>query len=159
MKAPSRITIAACVIAAAMVSSHIAGATNGTCEELKLELPPIYEALQSRLRQHMFTRDNNLKITVEQNLDAFLKMSQLADHYDKRMVNAIRDFNDDDPEAERLCQALILGANCEAYRIYEHTVINLPGIRRDEVVAEGARRCQNARKYVGASYVPVDAGE
>lgn len=144
-----------CLAAAMLVVADEARATNETCQVLKLELPPIYAVLQNRLRQHVFVRDNNLKITVEQEFEAYLKLSQIADRYDKRMDNAIRDFNDGDPEAERVCLALIVGANCEAYRVYERTVINLPGIRRDEVVAEGARRCQNARTYEGASYIPV----
>lgn len=137
----------------ALAPAH-AWATNGTCEELKLDLPPIYEVLLSRLRQHMFTRDNNLKITVEQNTDAYLKLSQIADHYDKRIVNAIRAFNDDDPEAERACRALVVSANCEAYLVYQDAVINLPGINREAVLAEGKWRCKNAQTYEGVSYRP-----
>ncbi|MCR6629929.1 MAG: hypothetical protein NVV74_07685 [Magnetospirillum sp.] len=132
-----------------------ARATNGTCEELKLDLPPIYDALQARLRQHMFTRDNNLKITVEQDTAAFQRFTDIADHYDKLMVNAIRYYNDGDPEAERLCKGYVFKANCEAYQVYLDTVINLPGIDREAVIREGERRCARARR---ASYTPIEGG-
>ncbi|CAA7615012.1 hypothetical protein [Magnetospirillum sp. UT-4] len=131
-----------------------AWSTNGFCEEHRLELIPIYQTLIERLKQHLYTRDNNLKIDAETDIQAFMKFSQQADRYDKRMVNAIRAYNDDDPEAERVCRALVVSANCEAYLVYQDAVINLPGIERESVLAEGRRRCERAYQYIGFSFVP-----
>lgn len=122
-----------------------AWATNGFCEEHRLELIPIYQQLIGRLQDHLYIRDNNLKIDAETDIQAFMKFSAQADRYDKRMVNAIRAYNDDDPEAERACRALVISANCEAYLVYQDAVINLRSINREAVLAEGKRRCQNAR--------------
>lgn len=150
-----RITIAACVIAAAMVPSQIAHATNGFCEEHRLELGPIYQQLIQRLQWHLYTRDINLKIDAETEIQAFFKFSQQADRYDKRMVNAIRAYNDDDPEAERACRALAVSADCESYLVYQDAVITLPAINREAVLAEGRRRCEHAYQYEGFSYIPI----
>lgn len=129
--------------------------TNGTCEELRLNLTPVYQPLIERLKQHMWTRNNDLKIDAETDIQAHMKFSQQADRYDKRIINAIRDFNDGDPQAERYCRALIISADCEAYLVYQDAVIDLPGINREAVLAEGKRRCEQAYRYEGFSYVPV----
>lgn len=147
--------IAACITAAAIFSSQPARATNGFCEEQRLELIPVYQTLIERLKQHMYTRDNDLKIDAETDVQAYMKFSQQADRYDKRMVNAIRAHNDDDPEAERACRALVVSANCEAYLVYQDAVINLRGIDREAVLAEGKRRCERAYHYEGFSYLPA----
>ena len=115
-------------------------AINGFCEEHRLELIPVYQTLIARLDKHLYTRDNNLKIDAETDFQAFMKFSGQADLYDKRMVNAIRAYNDDDPEAERVCRALVISANCEAYLVYQDAVINLPGINLKSVLAESKRR-------------------
>lgn len=129
--------------------------TNGFCVAHRLELIPIYQTLIARLQQHLYTRDNDLKIDAETDIQAFLKFSAQADRYDKRMVNAIRAYNDDDPEAERVCRALVVSSNCEAYRVYQDAVIGLPGINRETVLAEGKRRCERAFRYEGFSYIPI----
>lgn len=132
-----------------------AWATNGFREEHRLVLNPIYQQLIQRLQWHLYTRDINLKIDAETEIQAFFKFSPQADRYEKRMVNAIRAYNDDDPEAERACRALVVSASCEAYLVYQDAVINLPGINREAVLAEGKRRCERAYQYEGFSYVPV----
>ncbi len=132
-----------------------AQATNGFCEEHRLELIPIYQTLIERLKQHLYTRDNDLKIDAETDIRSYMAFSQQADRYDKRMVNAIRAYNDDDPEAERACRALVVSANCEAYLVYQDAVIDLPGINREAVIAEGKRRCERAARYEGFSYLPI----
>lgn len=130
-------------------------AINGFCEEHRLELIPVYQTLIARLDKHLYTRDNNLKIDAETDFQAFMKFSGQADLYDKRMVNAIRAYNDDDPEAERVCRALVISANCEAYLVYQDAVIGLPGINRESVLSESKRRCERAYRYEGLSYFPV----
>lgn len=122
---------------------------------MQVGIRPVYQALIKRLEDHVYTRNNDLKIDLETDTRAFMKFRQQADRYDKRMVNAIRAYNDDDPEAERACRALVVGANCEAYLVYQDAIINLPGINRESVLAEGKRRCERAYRYDGLSYTPI----
>lgn len=140
---------------ALVLAATDAHATNGFCEEHRLELGPIYQQLIQRLQWHLYTRDINLKIDAETDIQAFMKFSQQADRYDKRMVNAIRAYNDDDPEAERACRALAVSADCESYLVYQDAVITLPGINKEAVLAEGKRRCERAYQYEGFSYIPI----
>lgn len=144
-----------CFSAVLTVFTGEALAVNGTCQELKLNLPPIYQSLQARLKQHLWTRDVNVKISAEQDTDAYFAFSQLADRFDKLMDRATRHFNDDDPEAENVCRSYILEANCAAYAIYQRTVIALPGINRAAVEAEGVRRCEGFQKFE-ATHFPND---
>jgi|GEM_PF-2608595 len=141
-----------CVFILLLISAR---AINGFCEEHRLELIPVYQTLIARLDKHMYTRDNNLKIVAETDFQAFMKFSGQADLYDKRMINAIRAYNDDNPEAERVCRALVVSADCEAYLVYQDAVINLPGINRESVLVEGRRRCERAYHYKGFSYIPI----
>lgn len=140
---------------ALVLAATDAHATNAFCEEHRLVLNPIYQQLIQRLQWHLYTRDINLKIDAETEIQAFFKFSQQADRYDKRMVNAIRAYNDDDPEAERACRALAVSADCESYLVYQDAVITLPGINREAVLAEGRRRCERAYQYEGFSYIPI----
>ena len=130
-----------------MLMAGEAHATNAACEEHRLALSPIAQVLVERLRWHMWNRDNDLKITAEEDLDAFIKITQLNDKYGKLITNAIRDYNDGDPVADHLCIKYILEFNCESYLVYQDTVINLPGMAREEILAEGKRRCDAAETF------------
>ncbi|WP_141400524.1 hypothetical protein [Magnetospirillum sp. 15-1] len=132
-------------VVALLFTACKAYATNAACENMRLRLPPIYQQLIERLSQHMYHRDINLKITAEADVQATMKFRQQADWYDKLLVNAIREYNDGDPEARSVCWSILAEADCASYLVYQDTVINLPGINR-EMVLEGSRsRCENAR--------------
>lgn len=124
-----------------------AHAVNDACQIHRLKLSPMMQVLVERLRWHMWNRDNNLKITAEADLDAFLKLTQITDRYGKLITNGIRDYNEGDPVADHLCFKYVLQANCDSYLVYQDTVINLPGVAREEILAEGKRRCDAAENF------------
>ncbi|CAA7627241.1 exported hypothetical protein [Candidatus Terasakiella magnetica] len=134
-------------ILALMLAAGEAQAVNWNCQLHRLELSPISQVLVERLRWHMWNRDNDLKITAEADLDAFIRMTQITDRYGKLITNAIRDYNDGDPEADHLCRKYVLEYDCETYLVYQRTVIDLPKSDRKAIEDEGVRRCERARNF------------
>ncbi|MDO8605466.1 MAG: hypothetical protein Q7R40_02915 [Phaeospirillum sp.] len=130
-----------------MLAMGEALAVNDACQIHRLKLSPISAVLVERLRWHMWTRDNDLKITAEADLDAFIRMTQITDRYGKLITNAIRDYNDGDPEADHLCFKYVLEYDCETYLVYQRTVIDLPKSDRKAIEDEGVRRCERARNF------------
>lgn len=142
-----QLVVIAAFSAVMLLAPNVAHATNMDCQLAKRDLGPIYNTLQMRLRAHLYTRDNNLKITAEQDVQAYFAFAKLAGRYDDLMDDAIRAFNDNDPKAKRLCYGYVLQANCEAYQVYQDIVMTLPGMRHASILAEGERRCAEARNY------------
>ena len=62
-----------------LLSAGDAHATNRFCEEHRLELIPVYQTLIKRLEDHVYTRDNDLKIDLETDTRAFMKFRQQDD--------------------------------------------------------------------------------
>lgn len=137
--------VMALVTALAMAGE--AHAVNDACQIHRLKLSPMMQVLVERLRWHMWTRDNDLKITAEADLDAFIALTQITDRYGKLITNAIRDYNDGDPVADHLCFKYVLEANCDSYLVYQRTVIDLPKSDRKAILEEGERRCKAARDF------------
>ncbi|TAN55686.1 MAG: hypothetical protein EPN26_05010 [Rhodospirillales bacterium] len=131
----------------ALLLAGNAHAVNWDCQIHRLKLSPMMQVLIERLRWHMWTRDNDLKITAEADLDAFIALTQITDRYGKLITNAIRDYNDGDPEADHLCFKYVLEADCMSYLVYQNTVINLPKSDRKAIEDEGVRRCERARDF------------
>jgi len=124
-----------------------ASATNGECEEIRMLLNPIYQQLIAALDRHLYARDINLKIDAETDTWALMQFRDMADRHDKQIVNLIREYNDNDPVAARKCSEVVFKADCEAYLVYQDAVINLPGINRENVLAEGRLRCERVYRY------------
>lgn len=144
VKRSHALVVVLCSMAFIVGEAH---ATNGKCEEMRLLLGPIYQQLVQRLQWHLYNRDVNLKIDAETDVQAFMKFRQQADFYNKRIVNVIREYNDGDREAEHKCRKLIFEADCDAYQVYVDAIGDLPGVDRQAVLAEGEKRCSQARNY------------
>jgi len=134
----------ACALAvglAAVFLTFPAFATNRACQNLQAKLPEYLNPYIERLNMHQNTTDNNLKITVQDNTDAYIEIGRVSDKYWKLLNVAIIDGDEYDPRMDHYCETLLYKANCEAFTIYAKYVISLPGMKREEIEQSRRQRC------------------